>query len=356
MMRRVDWVGGVLFISSASSFLSAVSWGATQEPWSSFRTIVPLTVGALGLMATVVWERFGAPEPFLRHSLFRHRSAFAVYAGAFAQGLLLYGQLYYVPLFFESVKLDSPMRTGVSLLPVMLTLVPAAVVVGVTITRTGTFRWAIWTGWALVTVATGVTISWGRQTHLAAFIVVLVVLGVGHGLLLNALNCASQAVCLPGDEGAAAAMYAFLRSFGMAMGVGMGGSIFQNVMEAKLRSLRLPLSIAANAEEYLAVLKSSNPANDRHRDAVMSAYTAGFHGVFGFFCALAGLALVVCCFVNHFEINKELATEHKLEGTWGRRVRGPSKHQREQSQTQSEIQLRTPEKVATRVRIESGPA
>lgn len=88
-MCRVDWVGGFLFISSATGLLIAISWGGTQEPWSSFRTIVPLAFGALGLVGTVFWECFGAREPFLRHSLFRHRSAFAVYAGSFFQGLLV---------------------------------------------------------------------------------------------------------------------------------------------------------------------------------------------------------------------------------------------------------------------------
>lgn len=197
----------------------------------------------------------------------------------------------------------------------MLTLIPTAVVVGATITRTGSFRWAIWTGWGLATLATGVTISWSRHTGTGGWVVVLIVLGVGHGLLLNALNCASQAVSLPGDEGAAAAMYAFLRSFGMAVGVGVGGSIFQNVMQAKLSALHLPPSIAANAEAYLAVLREMG--HDREslgqRDAVIAAYTAGFRGVFGFFCALGGLSLVLACLIRHFEINKELTTEHTVD-------------------------------------------
>ena len=93
MVNRIDWVGGVLFIASTTSFLTALSWGGSQYAWASVRTLAPLIMGALGLVATMVWERFGAREPFLRHSIFYCPSAFAVYAGTFAQGLLV-GQPY----------------------------------------------------------------------------------------------------------------------------------------------------------------------------------------------------------------------------------------------------------------------
>ncbi|KAL2444019.1 MFS transporter L2 [Exophiala dermatitidis] len=334
MFNRVDWLGGFLFISSATSFLIAVSWGGVQEPWSRWRTIVPLTIGCLGLISTMLWERSGAMHPFLRHSLFERPSAVAVYACSFAQGLLLYGQLYYIPFFFESVKLDSPIRTGVSLLPVMLTLIPASVVVGSIITRFGIYRWAIWAGWTLATLGTGLTILWGENTSLAARVIILVILGLGHGLLLNSLNTASQAVA--GDNGpsrngatdhgasgdkevsstqaAAVAMYAFLRSFGMAVGVGIGGSMFQNVMKHKLLELGLSPEIAVHAESYIAVLRQLAPDSPA-RAAVTGAYVHGFKGVFGFFCALAGTALLVSVvFVRHYELNTgELSSGHTLD-------------------------------------------
>jgi hypothetical protein len=196
------------------------------------------------------------------------------------------------------------------MLPVLLTLVPASVVVGAVITRTGKYQWAIAFGWIFATLGTGLTISWNRGTVTVAWVIELIILGIGHGLNLNALNTASQAVCLPGDEGRAVGMYAFLRSFGMAMGVGVSGSVFQNVMKMKLRHLGLSTDIATNAEAYLLVLRQMGDTPERR--IVISAYVAGFQGVFGFLTGLAGLALVVNLFIRHYEINKELITEHKI--------------------------------------------
>lgn len=210
------------------------------------------------------------------------------------------------------MRLNSPIRTGVSVLPVMATLVPAAVVVGRLITRTGSFRWAIWSGFLLTTLAAGLTIMWDAQTGTAAWVVIFIVMGLGHGLVLNALNVASQAVAFAGDEAAAIAMYSFMRNFGMAVGVGLGGTIFQNIMKQKLIALALPREIAAQSEAYIAVLHQLGDTPERR--AVTSAYVAGFRGVNGFFCGLAGVAfLITLLFIRHFEIDKELASEHKLD-------------------------------------------
>ena len=225
----------------------------------------------------------------------------------------LYAQLYYLPFFFEAAKMYTPLRTGVSLLPILVTLVPASVVVGAVITRTGKYQWAIAIGWLLTTLGTGLTITWNSSTATPIWAVEMIILGFGHGLNLNALNTASQAVSKPGDEGRAVGMYAFLRSFGMAIGVGVSGSVFQNVMSTKLTSLNLPHSIATNAEAYLQTLATL--PDDAHRRAVISAYIAGFHGVFIFITSLSAIAFFTSLFIKHSEINKEVVSEHKVDTT-----------------------------------------
>lgn len=43
-LMQVDWLGDFLFISSSTAFLIAISWGGTLEPWSSYRTVLPLVL------------------------------------------------------------------------------------------------------------------------------------------------------------------------------------------------------------------------------------------------------------------------------------------------------------------------
>lgn len=89
MLTRIDWIGGFLFISSTTSFLIGLSWGGSQFSWSSFSTLVPLILGALGVALTLLWERYRAVEPFLRHTIFHCRSAIIIYVGTFIQGFLV---------------------------------------------------------------------------------------------------------------------------------------------------------------------------------------------------------------------------------------------------------------------------
>ena len=88
-LARVDWLGGFLFISSSTSFLIAISWGGSQQPWDSFRTLVPLILGALGLVATGIFEAKFAKEPFFGRNIFHCFSAFAAYLGTTLQGFLV---------------------------------------------------------------------------------------------------------------------------------------------------------------------------------------------------------------------------------------------------------------------------
>ena len=42
ILYYVDWIGGFLFVSSTCSFLIGVTWGGSEYPWSSWRTVCSL--------------------------------------------------------------------------------------------------------------------------------------------------------------------------------------------------------------------------------------------------------------------------------------------------------------------------
>lgn len=88
-LARVDWIGGILFIASLTSFLIAITWGGVQFEWGSYQTLVPLILGVFGLCLTLAWEGWLAKVPFLRLFLFNSRSAILAYICCILQGLLV---------------------------------------------------------------------------------------------------------------------------------------------------------------------------------------------------------------------------------------------------------------------------
>lgn len=89
-LRRVDWIGMVLFIASTIGFLIPLTWGGIVYPWSSWRTLVPLLICAVGLVGFVVYEDRFAPDPLIRMSVIKTRTAAVTYFGDFIQGIILW--------------------------------------------------------------------------------------------------------------------------------------------------------------------------------------------------------------------------------------------------------------------------
>ena len=221
--------------------------------------------------------------------------------------------MYYYPFYFLSVMMTSPVTAGVNILPASLILVPGSVITGRLVTRFDGYRIAIWLGWLFIVAYCAVSVAW-QFIHVstAVWAVTLVLLGLGHGAVLITQNFATQAMCRPGDEGAAAAMYLFIRQIGAALGVGVGSTTFQNVMSLKLEWEGLPVEIAQEADAFLLQLARLDPT-DEFRRRVNDAYIFGFGGVFEVYLGLAVVSLVVSLVcVKHFTLNRAQNSEHVL--------------------------------------------
>jgi predicted MFS family arabinose efflux permease len=109
-------------------------------------------------------------------------------------------------------------------------------------------------GWRITTLVNGLLIFLNPSTRAASWIGILVVLGVGQGMLVNSLSCTVQALADNQDVAYASALYAFMRTLGLAFGVALGGTIFQNRLSSNLHLAGLPTAISIDAEGYLHTL------------------------------------------------------------------------------------------------------
>ncbi|KAB2570574.1 Efflux pump FUS6 [Lasiodiplodia theobromae] len=310
-LLNMDWLGGVLFIGSSCSFLIGVSWGGTQYAWSSWRTLLPIIVGIVGAGCTIVWEAYGTSAPFLRLELLKGRSAAMAYTGAVLQGLLMFCELYYIPLYLESVKGFGAILTGVALMPLIGALLPVSVIVGRLMTRWGRYRWAVWSGWAVTCAGTGTLILLDPDIPTYGWVLIFILVGIGHGLILMSLNFAIQAMAETRNVAYAAAMYTFFRTFGMSIGVAIGGAVFQNMLQVHLADRGLPEAVAHDAEGFVTVLNTMPESSSEYQRYVES-YSEGFKNVFELLTAVAGVAGLMSLLIKGFTMDKALDTDHQL--------------------------------------------
>ncbi|OCK77281.1 putative siderophore iron transporter [Lepidopterella palustris CBS 459.81] len=314
-LRDFDWIGTIVFIGSTTAFLVGLTWGGVQHPWSSYQTLLPIILGAVGFVVFAVQQARFAAHPIIPLVVFNNRTTVVSYFGTIITGFVLWCILYYMPLYFEAVKGYSNLIAGVALFPQTFTVAPAGALAGALLTKTGRYRWSIWLGWILGTLGLGLFCVLDVHTSIPGWIFLNLVSGIGLGFLFPAIATAIQASVASEHVAIAIAIFSFFRSVGQALGVAIGGVVFQNRMLANVRSYP---SLAPNAALYsqdavgLVEILRSMPENDVRRDLIQ-AYADSLRIVWAVCCALGGVAFLVSLFTRHYDLAGALDTKHGID-------------------------------------------
>lgn len=70
-------------------------------PWASYETLVPLLLGALGMIAWAVYESLVPNTPMVPLAILKTRTAAIAFIGTFLMGFVQFALLYYLPLYYE---------------------------------------------------------------------------------------------------------------------------------------------------------------------------------------------------------------------------------------------------------------
>ena len=267
-------------------------------------------------MFVFLWyEIHVASEPVIRFTIFQNRTAVVSYLGTFVHGIVLWCLLYYLPLYYEGVKDYTPTIAGLAVFPETFTVAPASIIVGITISKIGRFRWAIWAGWILTVLGMGVLYNLAPDTNVPAWIFMNLVPGVGLGMLYNSLAYATQASADKTDVAFAAAMYTFARSFGQSIGVAIGGNIFQAQLMVKLDAYPTltgnSTQLAQDASALIQIIKNM-PKTMPERRMLINAYADSMKIVWVTMAGLAFVALLLSTLTEGLDVNEQQVTEQGL--------------------------------------------
>lgn len=284
-------------------------------PWSSWRTLVPLLIGVAGLVVFAAYEVYVAAEPMIPAHIFSNRTATVTYIGNIMQGLVLWCALYYLPLYYEAVKGYSPIISGVAVFPETFTVAPMAIVTGILVTKYGRYRPGVWLGWLLSTVGMGLMCILEVDTSIPGWIFLNLVAGVGLGILFPSLASANQASASDQKNLAiAVAMFGFFRAFGQAMGVAIGGVVFQNQMESNLLKYEnlapMASQYSADAAGLVQIIKAMPDGADKQD--LRQAYTDSLRIVWAVCCAISGAAFLLSLLTKEYDLNQALQGEQGI--------------------------------------------
>ena len=228
-IKRIDLVGNAIFVLATTSMLVALTNGGTKYPWSSWNVILPLVLGVLGLGLFYVFEVSSlCVEPTLPPQLFANRTSVTAFALTFVHTMLLYWEIYFMPVYFQAVLGSSPARSGVQLLPTVITLMAFGAIGGGLMQKFGRYRPFHHLGFALMTIGFGTFTLLDRESSTAVWVIVQIVFAAGTGLSIGTLLAAVQAELSESDAATATGTWAVFRSFGTIWGITISAAIFDN--------------------------------------------------------------------------------------------------------------------------------
>ncbi|KAG4433148.1 hypothetical protein IFR05_011361 [Cadophora sp. M221] len=324
-VKAIDWFGSLSIIGLVLMLLLGLEFGGSTVPWNSPKVICLILFGALMSVVFVYSEKKLARYPLMPMSLFTNKSNAASLLLTLWHGMVYIAAEYYLPLYFQSVHLSSPLESGILVMPITTTEAIAGVVVGLIIHRTGSYLLLIYTGVILMTIGNGLYILYAVHTSLAQIIIFQIIAGIGAGLLFQAPLIALQACTKQDDVASATATFGFVRSLATAISVVIGGVIFQSSMDIKVPSLSLaPTNLPMNVTKSLSnggaganVYLVKELQDEFQQLAVRGAYAWSMRNMWIFYTGISALALVSSVFIKGHHLRKdhvETKTGIKKEG------------------------------------------
>ncbi|KAJ2908187.1 hypothetical protein GGI21_003138 [Coemansia aciculifera] len=237
-LKRVDFLGSFVLIGSVTMLLLALNWGGKDYAWSSPRVVCLLTfsVVLMGVFLLVEWKF--AVQPAVPIELFRVRNVSLVVLGQLFMGAAMYAPIYFVPIWYASVKNASNTSAGLHLIPYLTSCSIAAVTAGLVVKRLGRgHRVFIVVGLTMLLVGSGLMILMDERTSTGKEVVFMMLMGIGVGISIQLLLIVAQKASDTKDMAATTSLYLFMRVLGYSLGVAILQSIMQNSLGPKLDAL-----------------------------------------------------------------------------------------------------------------------
>ena len=316
-MKRIDYIGNAMIMASSVSVLYALTYGGSRYPWGSWRIVVPLVLGLVGMALFYLFEnsRF-VIEPVTPPRLFKNRTSATVFVITFLNSVLLYWALFFLPVYFQAVLLSSSSRTGVDLLPVVLVAVPAAVVAVIILTKYGRYRPLHHIGFAFVTIGLGLFTLLDANSSTAEWVIFQMIAGGGSGFVLNTLLPACQAALPESDQAASTATWAFVRSFGSIWGVAIPAAIFNSrfqTLSPRISDPTARATLSAGQAYEHATVGFVKSFQGTLRSEIIGVYSDTLKTVWQVAIAFSGVAFFLVFIEKEIVLRTELETEFGLE-------------------------------------------
>jgi EmrB/QacA subfamily drug resistance transporter len=282
---KLDPIGALLSIAGLTIFLWAVI-EAPSNGWTSSGVLTGFAIGTSLLVAFLAWE-LHTPSPMLNMHFFQNPRFSAASGAITITFFALFGTLFLMTQYLQSVLGYSTIKAGAVLLPQALTIMVAAPLSSIWVQRFGNKR-VVATGLLIVSASFLLFTTLQPNSSTIHVIIVTSILGLGMGNVMAPATDSIMGSLPRAKAGVGSAVNDTTRQVGGAFGVAVLGSILSSWYTSHFTSSvpsGVPTEVVDHAKDSVgAALGAANalPANLQHLapgliDAAKTSFVDGFH-------------------------------------------------------------------------------
>ncbi|KAI0475980.1 putative transporter [Xylariaceae sp. FL0804] len=298
----LDFVGIGLMLGCVTCYILAMQYGGNEYAWDS-SVIIGLLVGFVLILAVLVgWETSMGESAMMVPRLLREQAITSA-AGFFFFGSYIV-MIYYVPIYFQSIRGASPISSGVRNLPFIVAVSVCTLLTGFGVSRTALPTPFLAGGAAVATIACGLVYTFDLDTSTGRWIGYQLLAGVGNGLGVQVPIIIAQPTTRAEDMAKTTAILMCFQT--------VGGAFMQSAAQAALvNQLLIKLPITApdvDPREVIATGAAELDAFGPKLNGIRLAYVEGLKVSFAVGCASMGVAFLSSLFLRWRRVSSISAT------------------------------------------------
>ncbi|ORY91384.1 major facilitator superfamily domain-containing protein [Syncephalastrum racemosum] len=300
-LRRIDYLGNICVLGAAVLLLVALNLGGQAYPWSSAAVIAPLVFSGVLACCLVLVETKVAKEPLFPPRLFRIRTVVSVLVASVFFGMTFNATVFYLPYYFQIVRGDTPMWSGIRLIPMQLVISAMSTIAGVVITKTGVYRPFVILGVAGLTLGVGLYSLFDMTTSWSMVYGLTVLAGAGIGSYFSSNLITIQSGVEPRDIAVSVGANNFAELLGGAIGVAIASAVVNSNLKSQVQ-LVVPEEYAEAISESPEYIRDGLPS--QYLQPVLDIYLYSLRWVWYILIIMAGLGFIATLFIQHKSLKK----------------------------------------------------
>lgn len=295
-LESFDLLGTAVFLPMIVCLLLALQWGGSTYPWSNGRIIALFVLFGVLLIVFIAIQFKKGDNATIPPRVFANRTTWSASFFGLCLGSAFFVFVYYVPIWFQAIKGDSAVQSGIHNLPLVVSLVITSIVAGGIVTAVGYYTPFIIASAVVMSIGAGLFATFNLDTDIGKWIGYQILFGVGVGLGMQQGLIAVQAALPPADVPIGTALIMFSQTLGGALFISVAQNVFTNKLIQNLAAVpgvdpAIVLKVGATSLQSAVSDQSLLPA-------VQSAYNGAIINCFYVGVSLAAFSFLGAIFVE----------------------------------------------------------